>query len=247
MSTKKRTKRRVNEKTERERKNKWGLKRKRWKSVRRNEGGRKEVGLARAAKRVERTRSQPSEREREREREMQREVEKVGGRTGLGEWIGEESTPDLFSPGLCLRGSVEPFLLWKNFLFPSVSFLLCLFFFSLSSLHLPVFSFLSTLSVLSFITLFFHLYLPHTFGPDLRPSFDGLHSLLSSSRLIQPLFSQDASLQVLLHQNGTETEIGSWESCSGTAVFWEQTLLSLSVHILSLKVEQWQTAAGCFH
>lgn len=43
------------------------------------------MGLARAVKRVEQTRSRPSEREKETEREMQREVEKVGGRTGLGE------------------------------------------------------------------------------------------------------------------------------------------------------------------
>lgn len=47
-----------------------------------------------------------------------------------------------------------------------------------------------------------------TFSPYFHPSFDGPHSLLSSSRLIQPLFSQDASLQGLLHQNGTGIERG---------------------------------------
>lgn len=45
------------------------------------------MGLARAMKRVERTGSHPSEREREKEKqiEMRREMEKVGGRNRLRE------------------------------------------------------------------------------------------------------------------------------------------------------------------
>lgn len=101
--------------------------------------------------------------------------------------------------------------------FPSLEKLflfLCLDFFlslisapstSLVSALSPPVSLLSPSFPLSVI-LFVHLSTPRTFCPYLRPSFDGLHSLLSSSRLIQPLFSQDASLQGVLHQNGTETE-----------------------------------------
>lgn len=50
---------------------------------RRTEGGRKEVGLARAMERVERARSHPSERERGEQREMQRDGK--SGREGDGE------------------------------------------------------------------------------------------------------------------------------------------------------------------
>lgn len=61
------------------------------------------------------------------------------------------------------------------------------------------------------VSLRVHLPVSHTFCPYLRPSFNGLHPLLSSSRLLRPLFSQDASLQGVLHQNGTETEgEGAW-------------------------------------
>lgn len=70
-------------------------------------------------------------------------------------------------------------------------------------------------------------------SPPLRPrrhaSFDGLCPLLSSSRCVQLVFSQDASLQVLLHQNGTEREregddddslrLLRWRSCSDFCAF----------------------------
>lgn len=58
----------------------------------RTEGGRKEVGLARAVERVEQTRNQrESEGNRERNRGRCREMEKVGGRNRLRERNGEES------------------------------------------------------------------------------------------------------------------------------------------------------------
>lgn len=137
---------------------------------------------------------------------------------------------DLFSPGFCLCGSVDLFLLWKNFLSFSVclflplhssltqffclsrSISLCTIFHVLTFLSLPVplrspsFPLSLFLSLCLKFSPRFHLSFSHTFSPYRRPSFDGLHPLLSSSRLLQPLFSQDASLQGVLHQNGTETE-----------------------------------------
>lgn len=105
----------------------------------------------------------------------------------------------------------------KTFSFSLSQFFCLAQFISLSLHHLPRSSLpLSPSFSCSFFVLlfyfssfpFFHLSTSCTFSPYLPPSFDGLHSLLSSSCLTQPLFSQDASLQGLLHQNGTETERG---------------------------------------
>lgn len=212
---------------------------------RRTEGGRKEVGLARAMEREERTRSQPSERERETERRKQRDG-KVGGRDRLRERNREES--EAFGSflsrilSLWLSGAFPPLEKLSLFLclsFPPPRFFSDSIFLSLS-VHFSqtlcnIFHVLSFLSLSQVLSLFlsFSLSFPssvflspclkffsasisspcHTFCPSLRPPFDGLHSLPSSSSLLQPLFSQDASLQGVLHQDGTETEregVGVW-------------------------------------
>lgn len=178
-------------------------------------------------------------REGNRERETEGDAErwkKWEGETDLRERNGEESEAfwifslqdfvsvaqwSFSSSGknfLPLSNSSSPFiLLWLSF-----SVFLCSF---LSASAPPSTFLVSALSVHLFISLspclnsfvLAPVSLSRTFCPCLRPSFDGLLSLLSSSRLHRPLFSQDASLQgVLHHQNGTETGGERESSFSGS-------------------------------
>ena len=195
----------------------------------RTEGGRKEVGLARALKRGGTSEESP-----------------VGARDGK-KWEGETGwgiETDLRD--FCFCGSVELFVLWKNVLFLSVNLLTFLSFdahFCHSLHHLPVL-YLPLFVCLSpcFNLFFFH----HSvlFSTLLSMA----STLCSSPCLLQPLFSQDASLQGVLHQNGTETERGRELGIMLSAVFSE-SVFTVDEHfqLLMWCRWKWQTAAGCIY
>lgn len=153
------------------------------------------MGLAGATERLEQqTRSHPSEREKE----------KPGDAGTWKKWEGEtKRRGSCWISVLCLSGA-----------FPPLSFSFCLSFSSHSPLTqlfcLPVHFLQSLLGRSLFCSacpkpLTAGVCHSPTFCPHLGHSLDGLRSLLSSSCLLQPLFSQDASLQGVLHQNGSET------------------------------------------
>lgn len=170
-----------------------GGKKRRWKKikvcresdgehVRRNEGERKWDWQER--RRGRNTRGLARQKERRRWSERCREMEKVGGRRSLK----EESTLGIFSPGsvsaaqwsFSFFGKTFPFFLSISFfsLFPPSSNII----FS-QTLHseLPAHSFLPSVCPNFLLSIF----PPRVLSPFyLRPSFDGLHSLLSSPHLV---------------------------------------------------------------
>lgn len=124
----------------------------------------------------------------------------------------------------------------ENFLFSSVSFLLCLFFFFLSSLHLPCFvssplspSFPSSVSLLPSIYLI------------LSVPISALLSMASTLCFPPPVLVSLYSPRMHLFKSCFTKTVLKQRGLGANArvqLFSENRLLSLSVHALFLKVEQ---------
>lgn len=241
MSTKKWTKWRVKEKTESAGREKKQVRSEKKEMEVCEEEWRREKGSGIGKSREEGGTNQESavrKREGDRERGGKSGREnRAGGVNRRGKYTGS-FLPRIVSPRLSGAFSSLEKLSFRLYLSFSV------FFFFFSSLHPPVFSFLSALSVLSFITLLPSIYL------ILSVPISALLSMASTLCFPPPvLFSLYSPRMHLFKSCFTKTVLKQREGAGSHArgqLFSENRLLLLSVHVLFLKEERWQTTAGCF-